>query len=293
MTAPSPHPGPVTVRARNDHQREVMGGWGVLSLFSGIGGLDLGLARAGMRIVGQVERDPCCRAVLARHWPQVPRHDDVRTALGWWGSRARPAVRVVAGGFPCQPFSGAGRRRGVADERWGWPWMADVVRELRPGYVVVENVPGLVRDSEAFGWLLGDLHTLGFDADWSVVPACAVGAPHTRSRVFLVAHTHRGDGTLRLGPGPGRAETIPGLHDRAGAWRDRVAGALAASRGDDRETDGSARRLVTAGGNAVVPQVAEHIGRLITTHSRHPDNHTADKPAAVAESDEQSEEVAR
>jgi DNA (cytosine-5)-methyltransferase 1 len=239
----------------------------VMELFAGIGGLSLGLERAGMRVVGQVEIDPLCRRVLARHWPEVPRHDDVRTALGWWGSRARPAVRVVAGGFPCQPFSEAGRRRGVADERWGWPWMADVIRELRPGYVVVENVPGLVRDSEAFGWLLGDLHALGFDAQWSVVPACAVGAPHTRSRMFLVAHTHRGDGTPRMGPWPARTETIPGLHDRAGAWRDRVAGALAASRSDDRETDGSARRLVTAGGNAVVPHVAEHIGRLITTNS--------------------------
>ncbi len=88
-----------------------------LSLFSGIGGLDLGFDRAGMSCVGQVERDPFCQRVLAKHWPEVPRHDDVRTAPDWWLGTARPAVDVVVGGFPCQPFSTAGRRQGVADER--------------------------------------------------------------------------------------------------------------------------------------------------------------------------------
>ncbi len=78
-----------------------MTGLNVLSLFAGIGGLDLGLERAGMRVVGQVEIDPFCRSVLARHWPEVPCHDDVRTAASWWRSRRRPAVHVVAGGFPC------------------------------------------------------------------------------------------------------------------------------------------------------------------------------------------------
>lgn len=111
----------------------------VLSLFSGIGGLELGLERAGMTVVGQVEIDPFCQRVLAKHWPEVPRHDNVRTAVDWWGSAVRPAVDVVVGGFPCQPFSDAGRRRGTADDRWGWPWMADVIRHVRPSYVVVEK----------------------------------------------------------------------------------------------------------------------------------------------------------
>ena len=91
----------------------------VLSLFAGIGGLDLGLERAGMTVVGQVEIEPFCQRVLAKHWPEVPRHDDVRTAVEWWMGGARPAVDVVCGGFPCQPFSVAGEGRGVADERWG------------------------------------------------------------------------------------------------------------------------------------------------------------------------------
>ena len=151
----------------------------VLSLFAGIGGLDLGLERAGMTVVGQVEIDPFCRRVLERHWPDVPRHDDVRTAVAWWVRRGAPAVDVVAGGFPCQPFSTAGLRRGVTDERWGWPWMADVVRAVRPRFVVVENVPALLADRDAFGWLLADLVTLGFDAEGAVVGL----AQHTEHRL--------------------------------------------------------------------------------------------------------------
>lgn len=235
----------------------------VLSLFAGIGGLDLGLERAGMQVVGQVEIDPFCRSVLQRHWPEVPRHDDVRTAVDWWLAQPRPAVDLVAGGFPCQPFSTAGLRSGVTDQRWGWPWMEHVVRVLRPRYVVVENVAALLDDADAFGRLLGDLADLGFDADWSVLSACSVGAPHTRERLFLVAHTNSGDGKAGLGPGTLRPGPLPALDDRARAWGDHVAGALAASRADGREVDGSARRMVAAGGNAVVPQVAEHIGRLV------------------------------
>ncbi|MET8278197.1 DNA (cytosine-5-)-methyltransferase [Micromonospora sp. NPDC005174] len=159
-----------------------------LSLFTGIGGIDLGLDRAGMNCVGQVERDPFCRSVLDKHWPEVPKHDDVRTAPSWWTARPRPPVRLVAGGFPCQPFSEAGLRRGIADERWGWPWMAAVVRAVRPQYVLVENVAALLDDADAFGWLLGDLAQLGFDAQWSVLSACAMGAPHTRERLFVLAY---------------------------------------------------------------------------------------------------------
>lgn len=116
----------------------------VLSLFAGIGGLDLGLERAGMTVVGQVEIDPYRRAVLAKHWPEVPRHDDVETAIAWWRSARRPRVDVVAGGFPCQPVSQAGPRRAQMDERWLWPAMASVVADLRPEWVVWENVPGLL-----------------------------------------------------------------------------------------------------------------------------------------------------
>lgn len=226
----------------------------VLSLFSGIGGIELGLERAGMRTVGQVELDPFCREVLTKHWPEAARHDDVRTAVTWWHSQQRPPVDLVAGGFPCQPFSEAGRRRGVADERWGWPWMRDVVAAVRPTYVLIENVHRLLRDSVAFGWLLGDLRDLGFDAEWDVVTACSVGAPHLRRRLYLVAHP-QGE-RLELG---GRLQLPPcgdgprHLHH----WAQEPE--------PHRVADGVPRRVDRnrALGNAAVPHIAELIGRAL------------------------------
>ncbi|MEV4119458.1 DNA cytosine methyltransferase [Micromonospora sp. NPDC049645] len=247
----------------------------MLSLFTGIGGLDLGLERAGMRVVGQVEIDPFCRSVLSRHWPEVPCHDDVRTAPSWWGAGRSP-VHVVAGGFPCQPFSTAGRRRGVADDRWGWPWFLDVVRAVRPRYVLVENVAALLRDADAFGWLLGDLAASGFDAQWSVLSACAVGAPHVRERLFVVAHPHGEHGPLRVAdPREPRRRHRPAhapVGDRAGAWVHPVDGLMEAERRSRRVADGLPDRLeparVRALGNAVVPAVGEVVGRLIVAHHR-------------------------
>lgn len=241
----------------------------VLSLFSGIGGLELGLERAGMTVVGQVEIDPFCRRVLEKHWPEVPRHDDVRTASTWWGGSAdRPTVRVVAGGPPCQPASRSGRRLGMGDPRWGWPWLLDVVRTVRPGYVVVENPAALLdlHGGAAFGWLLGELASLGFDADWSVLSACSMGAPHTRERLLLVAYPNGVHGPAGLGDRPESAP-VPAGHLRQGAWPDPLDWAMAPESGVRRGADGVPDELeparVRALGNAVVPQVAEHIGRLV------------------------------
>jgi DNA (cytosine-5)-methyltransferase 1 len=237
-----------------------------LSLFAGIGGLDLGLERAGMTTVGQVEIDPFCQRVLATHWPEVPRHDDVRTAGKWWTAERRPAVDVICGGFPCQPFSTAGLRNGVTDERWGWPWMEAVIRLVRPRFVVVENVAALLDDADAFGWLLGDLAALGFDAEWSVLSACAVGAPHTRERLFVVAYPNGVNGTSGLGAGL-RSAALSARDVRTRPWADPVDGLLATTSDSSGVVDGVSPELdgarVRALGNAVVPQVAEHIGRLI------------------------------
>lgn len=238
-------------------------GMNVVSLCSGIGGLDLGLQRAGMTIIGQVERDPLCRSVLARHWPDVPRHDDVATFAAWWRQERRPDAHVIAGGIPCQPFSHAGFRRGVSDERWLWPAMADAIRVAGPRYVILENVSALLSDRAAFGWILSDLAAFGFDADWSVLSACAVGAPHTRERLLLVAYPHGSDGAPRLGNRDRRPRPVREPVAGPGSWRDRVDRAVEAAATDDRDTDGTARGLVAAGGNAVVPQVAEFIGRVI------------------------------
>lgn len=242
-----------------------------LSLFSGIGGLDLGLDRAGWTCVGQVEIDPYCRTVLDRHWPEAPKHDDVRTAPAWWSSRPAPAVRLVAGGYPCQPFSRSGRRRGVGDPRWGWPWFRAVLRSVRPEYVLVENVAALLEDADAFGWMLGDLAEDGFDADWTVLSACAMGAPHTRARLFVVAYANGVDGPARLGHPQGLQAALVANHVSARPWADPVNGLLEAERGSGRVVDGVPDPLeparVRALGNAVVPRVAELVGRLIRDHA--------------------------
>src|SRR5689334_3925575 len=140
------------------------------SLFAGIGGLDLGLERAGWTCRWQVEIDAFCQRVLAKHWPDVPRYGDVRSL----DAGALERVDLICGGFPCQPVSAAGTRLAEADERWLWPEYARVVGSLRPGLVLVENVPGLL--VRGAGDVLGDLATLGYDAEWESIPAAALGA---------------------------------------------------------------------------------------------------------------------
>lgn len=237
-----------------------------LSLFSGIEGLGLGLDRAGMTCVGQVERDPYCCSVLERHWPEVPKHDDVRTAPAWWLGRGGAAVDMVCGGFPCQPVSRMGKRRAQNDARWGWPWFADVIRTVRPRYVLVENVVGLL--DAGFGDVLADLAALGFDAEWSVLSACAFGAPHSRERLFVLAYPAGSDGFEALqipaAVPQGRARAgAEGGSPGGGGWLpepavDRVAYGVPRSVGFEE---------LTALGNAVVPAVGEHIGRLILAHA--------------------------
>jgi DNA (cytosine-5)-methyltransferase 1 len=159
------------------------------SLFSGIGGIDLGLERCGYEVRWQCEIDPYCRRVLAKHWPDIPCHEDVRGL----GAENLEPVDVLAGGFPCQPVSIAGKQLAQDDERWLWPEFARLVGELRPRHVFVENVPGIL--VRGFGDVLKDLAALGYDAEWGCVSAEGVGAPHLRKRIFLLAHT--GSGELR------------------------------------------------------------------------------------------------
>ncbi|MFJ8811649.1 DNA cytosine methyltransferase [Amycolatopsis thermoflava] len=245
----------------------------VVSLFAGIGGIDLGLERAGLTTVGQVEIDPYCRAVLARHFPEVPKHDDVRTAVAWWRSQARPRVDVVAGGFPCQPFSLAGLGLGITDPRWMWPAMAAVIRALRPRYVLVENVPALLGHPDAFGTVLADLAESGFDAEWAVLPATAFGAPTPRERLYLLAHPARVDGQPRHLLEPRRNGGSPlatgGLSGLPAPQQRRAARAwLAREPRVDRLADGIPHQVdrLRVIGNAVIPAAAEHLGRLILAH---------------------------
>lgn len=237
----------------------------VLGLFAGIGGIELGLQNAGMRVVGLVERDPWCRGVLAHHWPGAALHDDVTTAPEWWADRER--VDVVAGGFPCQPFSHAGKQKGTEDERWMWPAMADVIRTVRPRYVVVENVSALVRDGWAWGAVLADLHTLGFDAEWATLSANQFGAPHIRERVYLVAYPTGDDG----GNADQSATPWPLELEPRGGGGEYGGGGWLPEPSVGRVAHGVPRRVVYdalhALGNAVVPRIFEHIGQRIIAHS--------------------------
>ena len=157
------------------------------SLFAGIGGFDLGLERAGMTCAWQVEREPYAGRVLEKHWPNVRRHDDVCTfppAEGDW------SVDLICGGFPCQDISVAGKGLGLAGARSGlWHEMHRIIGEIRPRFVLVENVAALL--GRGMGTVLGDLAEIGYDAEWHVIPASAVGAPHRRERVWIVADAGR------------------------------------------------------------------------------------------------------
>ncbi len=152
------------------------------SLFSGIGGIDLGLERAGLECAWQVEIDPYCNRVLEKHWPEAERVEHVKEG----GKRNLPRVHLVAGGFPCQPHSVAGKRRGAEDDHNLWPEFFRVIREIRPRYVLAENVPGIV--TTYIDTVLFDLEGEGYTCATFNLPAVAFDAPHRRERIFIVAH---------------------------------------------------------------------------------------------------------
>jgi DNA (cytosine-5)-methyltransferase 1 len=275
------------------------------SLFSGIGGLDLGLERAGMQIVWQCEIDAYARRVLARHWPDVTRFRDVREV----GAHHLTPVDLICGGFPCQDISEAGKKAGITGARSSlWKEFCRIVCALRPRYVLVENVAALTR--RGLGVVLGDLAACGYDAEWQCLPAAAVGAPHERARLFIVAYTD-GDTyiaspqssfhcTASAQTSPERlhchvadadrlgwkeVHTQPGLlQETQSTWglqssdRDRLIfrgpiprwNLWADESGICRVADGIPARVdrLRGLGNAVVPQVAEYIGRCILQHAQ-------------------------
>ncbi len=153
------------------------------SLFSGIGGLELGLEQAGMEIVWQVEFDKYATSILEKHWPEVKRYGDITKV------KKIEKVDLICGGFPCQDVSLAGQRRGLEGKRSGLWWeYARIIRLVRPKYVLVENVQGLL--SQGLGTVLGELSTLGYDAEWQTLSAKQFGAPHLRKRVFILAYAN-------------------------------------------------------------------------------------------------------
>ena len=152
------------------------------SLFSGIGGLDLGLERAGMNVIWQSEIDPYACKVLSKHWPALPNHGDIKTID--WTQIERP--NIICGGYPCQPFSQAGKRAGTDDPRHLWPWVREAISHLRPDFAILENVRGHL--SLGLTTVLGEMSEIGYNAEWRIISAAGVGAPHRRDRVFIVAY---------------------------------------------------------------------------------------------------------
>ena len=268
----------------------------VLDLFSGIGGFSLGLERAGMETAAFCEVDPFCRKVLKKHWPDVPCHEDIRKLTG---ADIGP-VDVICGGYPCQPFSTAGKRGGAEDDRHLWPEMFRLVEELRPAWVIGENVTGHV--GMGLDDVLSDLESAGYAATPFVIPACAVDAPHRRDRLWIVAHAEYGDagniagnmesiqraarstrGEQTTAPYRGR-ETLAHAHGEfRSAGRNRAQhdeprhGNSVCGTGREwrpepdvgRVAHGIPRRVdrLRALGNAVVPQVVEVIGRAMMQQS--------------------------
>ena len=242
------------------------------SLFSGIGGLDLGLERAGMTCVWQSEIEPYACRVLAKHWPHIPNLGDIR-GIDWTEVER---VDLVVGGYPCQPFSYAGVRRGEDDPRHLWPMFAECLRVVRPRYALLENVAGHL--TLGFGSVLADLAALGYDAQWDCIPAAAVGAPHLRDRLFVIATRrsvvadtgHERLEELRVsacGDESRQPASCPNETKRSEGRRWPPEPELG------RVAHGIPHRMdrLKGLGNAVVPQVAEHLGNIIMEMERNND----------------------
>lgn len=241
----------------------------LLDLFSGIGGFSLGLERTGgFETVAFCEIEPFPRKILNKHWPEVPCYEDVRELTGSKLAADGIAIDAISAGFPCQDISTAGKQAGLDGERSGlWSEVARLIRELQPRIVFLENVSALL--SNGLGRVLGELAECGYDAEWQSIPAWAVGKPHNRSRVWIMAYPES----------QRRAGVLPHLirqHSEAGHWRNQKAAALAASRdlnerakghvcGQSPFLDGAygLSEIVgglAAGGNAVVPAIPELLG---------------------------------
>jgi len=229
------------------------------SVFSGVGGIDLGLERAGMRCQWQIEISQFCRKVLSRYWPKVKRYGDIREVHG---SELEP-VDLVCGGFPCEDISlASGMGVGIVGERSGlWSEFARILGEVRPRFALIENVPAL--RSRGLALVLQDLRALGFDAEWHCIPASAFGAPHRRDRIFIVAYP---EGAFRQAILNGEAVAhVDGKPLVRTAISRGKRHAWAIEPGMVRMVYGVPNRVdrVAALGRAVVPQIAEWMGKRI------------------------------
>lgn len=239
------------------------------SLFSGIGGFDLAAKWMGWENVFQVEKDKFCQNILAKNFPHTKRYGDIKE---FDGTKYRGTIDVITGGFPCQPFSSAGQRRGIADERHLWPEMCRVIREIAPTYIVGENVLGIANWSKGlvFEQVHTDLETEGYEVQTFILPAAGVNAPHQRYRVWFVAYSQSFgnnrtslEGIKKVGgsDGKGNAESVKyggaRISDGWGMWPTK-SGICGGNDGVPKRVD-----RIAALGNAIVPQVAFEIFKAI------------------------------
>jgi DNA (cytosine-5)-methyltransferase 1 len=240
----------------------------VLDLFSGIGGFSLGLERAGMNTIAFCECEPYPCRVLRRHWPTVPIFEDVKTLTARRLKKHGLEPTVICGGFPCQDISYAGKGAGLEGERSGlWREFHRLIREIRPAYAIVENVAAL--RSRGQDVVLGNLAEIRYDAEWHCIPACAVGAPHRRDRIWIVAYPSGQGG----GPKIELGRPFDQPHDRSRIQPFTRTNCPASGWPAEPEicgmADGFPHRLdrLRCLGNAVVPQIPELIGRAIIAHA--------------------------
>jgi DNA (cytosine-5)-methyltransferase 1 len=259
----------------------------VLDLFSGIGAFSLGLERSGgFRTVAFCECEPFCQQVLRKHWPGVPIYDGVKSLTADRLCTDGIAVDVICGGFPCQDISVAGAGAGIDGSRSGlWREFARLIGDVRPRYALVENVAALL--GRGMGDVLGDLAALGYDAEWHCISAVAVGAPHIRDRVWLVAYPDGARelqscgrvGEERRRAGDGGAEMADAHRARLGIRLEGASGQRTAAVGGGwwefepdvgRVAHGVAARVdrLRALGNALVPQIPELLGRAIIRYGK-------------------------
>lgn len=260
------------------------------SLFAGVGGLDLGMDRVGFHCKWQVEIEEFCASVLAKHWPTVDRHKDVKQfpphpKSSWLMHRwkERYGVDVVCAGFPCTDISNAGKQQGLDGERSGLFFeVIRVARELRPRAILLENVSALL--VRGLDRVLGALAEIGYYAEWTCIPAAAVGAPHIRDRIFILAYSDdtrlqgmriEGENQERQDPdgyigssGVGRRDFERlaeqwAIEPAMGELVDGVSGGLVRFAGRTAYRVPNRVRKLKALGNAVVPQVGEFAARIL------------------------------
>ena len=172
-----------------------------LDLFSGIGGFSLGLEKAGFTTKAFCEMDPFCKLVLNKHWKDIPVYDNIKTLHGTQIEKDIGAIDIITGGFPCQPYSVAGKQKGTDDDRYLWPEMFRIIRETKPEFIIAENVKGLIniQDGMVFETVCSNLESEGYEVQAFNIPAAGVGAPHKRERVWIVGYSeHNGSLTTKI-----------------------------------------------------------------------------------------------